>query len=61
MQPVSQQVLFSSVAALLGSAGQGNYSAANGAVDGLAGQWAAQGRAVTSIQWGPWAGQSSLH
>ena len=56
-QGMTTQVLFSSVAALLGSAGQANYSAANGALDGLAAQWAAQGRAgVSSIQWGGWAG-----
>ena len=56
-QPITTQVLFSSVAALLGSAGQANYSAANGALDGLAAQWSAQGKAgVSSVQWGGWAG-----
>ena len=59
--PVTSTVLFSSVAALLGSAGQANYSAANGALDGLAAQWSAEGRSVSSVQWGPWAGESHLH
>ena len=57
LQPCKSSVLFSSVASFLGSAGQANYSAANGALDGLAAQWGAQGRAgVSSIQWGGWAG-----
>ena len=50
------QVLFSSVAALLGSPGQAAYSAANGALDGLAAAWRCDGTPVTSIQWGAWAG-----
>ena len=50
------EVMFSSVAALLGSAGQVNYSAANGVLDGLAAQWAVQGSGVSSVQWGAWAG-----
>ena len=59
-EPVTSTVLFSSVAALLGSAGQANYSAANGALDGLAALWAAQGSSVSSMQWGPWAGKSYI-
>ena len=57
LQPCHSSVLFSSVASFLGSAGQANYSAANGALDGLAAHWASQGQAgVSSIQWGGWAG-----
>jgi len=57
LQPCHSSVLLSSVASFLGSAGQANYSAANGALDGLAAHWAAQGRpGVSSIQWGGWAG-----
>ena len=58
--PTAGVVLFSSVASLLGSAGQANYSAANGALDGLAAQWANEGRGVSAVQWGPWAGKSSV-
>ncbi len=56
-QPTQAQILFSSVAALLGAPGQLNYSAANAAMDSLAAVWGAQGQAgVSSIQWGGWAG-----
>ena len=56
-QPVQGQVLFSSVAAMLGAPGQLNYAAANAAMDGLAAAWRQQGQAgVSSIQWGGWAG-----
>ena len=56
-QPVQGQVLFSSVAAMLGAPGQLNYTAANAAMDGLASTWRQQGQAgVSSIQWGGWAG-----
>jgi len=52
-QPRPFVVQFSSMAALLGSPGQSNYCAANGALDALAD--AAQ-LPQLSIQWGPWEG-----
>ncbi|KAL0047579.1 hypothetical protein WJX82_006984 [Trebouxia sp. C0006] len=43
-------------AAKVDAARHANYSAANGALDGLAALWAAQGSSVSSMQWGPWSG-----
>jgi polyketide synthase 7 len=57
---LSAFVMFSSMAGIVGTPGQGNYAAANSFLDGLAGYRRAQGLAGLSVAWGLWEQASAM-
>jgi polyketide synthase 17 len=57
---LSAFVMFSSMAGIVGSPGQGNYAAANSFLDGLAAYRRAQGLAGLSVAWGLWEQASAM-
>ena len=52
--PLDWFVVFSSMASLIGNAGQTVYAAANAWLDGFAEWRAAQGLPTLAVNWGPW-------